>query len=59
MLSSLNFFRHAQVYNGTFQGFFTENVGFFHIFSVMCLFFQDFLQKNVDKNLSRYFSLQI
>lgn len=50
----MNFFHPAQVSHGIFQGF-SGNVGFFHSFAVLCLFFfQDFLQKNADKNLSRF-----
>lgn len=62
MLSSVNVFHHAQVSHGTFHGFLVENVfilfcfgGFFHSFSVLCLIFQDFPQKNADKNLSSFF----
>lgn len=62
MLSSANVFHHAQVSHGTFHGFLAENVFilfcfgfFFHSFSVLCLIFQVFPQKNADKNLSSFF----
>lgn len=56
----MNVFHHAQVSHGTFQGFLVENVFIlfcfvFHSFSVLCLIFQDFSQKNADKNLTRFF----